>query len=335
MMVLRICVRRLGRLPQMLVVDGGKEFRSRYFEALLNSYGCHKKYRPWAKPRYGSVIERLFGTANTTFVFNLLGNTQASKTARQMTKAVNPKHQAVWQLPDLYDFLCEWAYEVYDQEMHPTLGQSPCEAWEQGLDLGGPREHRRIRYDDVFRVLTLPSSPRETALVYRNHGIQFHYLLYWNDVLASPGVVGTKVKLRFDPFDISHVYAFVHNHWVECITPTHYGQFHGHSEREITLASAELREQARRSHIRTPIDAKRLADFLAKIEAHEAVLIQRQRDIENQVVVYRIEQTRERTSEALQPASLDTTRQNDVTTPQASRFGPIDLTTLQVYEEFR
>jgi putative transposase len=137
----------------------------------------HKKYRPWAKPRYGSVIERLFGTANTTFVFNLLGNTQASKTARQMTKAVNPKQQAVWQLPDLYDFLCEWAYEVYDQETHPTLGQSPREAWENGLDLGGQREHRRIRYDDVFRVLTLPGSPRETALVYRNHGIQFHYLL--------------------------------------------------------------------------------------------------------------------------------------------------------------
>jgi len=165
MMVLRVCVRRLGRLPQTMVVDGGKEFRSRYFEALLNSYSCHKKYRPWAKPRYGSVIERLFGTANTTFVFNLLGNTQASKTVRQMTKAVNPKNQAVWQLPDLYTFLCEWAYEVYDQEQHPTLSQSPREAWENGLDLGGPRDHRRIRYDDIFRVLTLPGSPRETALV--------------------------------------------------------------------------------------------------------------------------------------------------------------------------
>jgi hypothetical protein len=56
------------------------------------------------------------------------------------------------------------------------------------------------------------------------------------------------------------------------------------------LASAELREQNRESHVRTPIDAKRLADFLAKIEAYEAVLLQRQRDIENQIVVYHIEQ---------------------------------------------
>lgn len=335
MMVLRICVRRLGRLPQMLVVDGGKEFRSRYFETLLNSYAVSKKYRPWAKPRYGAVIERLFGTANTQFIFNLLGNTQASKTARQMTKAVNPKNQALWQLPDLYDFLCEWAYEVYDQEKHPALSQSPRKAWESGLDLGGPREHRRIRYDDVFRVLTLPGSPRETALVYRNHGIQFHYLLYWNDVFASPGVVGTKVKLRFDPFDISHIYVYVHNHWVECITSSYYGQLHGHSEREIMLASAELREQNRDSHVRTPIDAKRLADFLAKIEAHESVLLQRQRDIENQVVVYHIEQNRVQAAEVPRSASLQTLRQSDATEQLASRFAPVDLTTLQVYEEFR
>src|SRR5260370_36550568 len=70
---------------------------------------------------------------------------------------------------------------------------------------------------------------------------------------------------------------YVHNHWVECITSSYYGQLHGHSEREIMLASAELREQNRESHVRTPIDAKRLADFLAKIEAYEAMLLQRQR----------------------------------------------------------
>jgi putative transposase len=335
MMVLRVCVRRLGRLPQMLVVDGGKEFRSRYFEALLNSYACHKKYRPWAKPRYGSVIERLFGTTNTEFVFNLLGNTQASKAARQMTKAVNPKQQAVWQLPDLYDFLCEWAYEVYDQQTHPALGQSPREAWESGLDLAGQREHRRIHYDDVFRILTLPGSPRETALVYRNRGIQFHYLLYWNDVLASPSVVGTKVPLRYDPFDISHVYAYVHNHWIECITPSYYGQLHGHSEREIALASAELHAQNQHSHVRTPIDAKRLAEFLAKIEAHEAVLLQRQRDIENQVVTYHLEQNQPQTREVPGPVPKGSLQESETAQRLPSRFASVDLTTLQVYEEYR
>src|SRR5438034_7592463 len=97
-----------------------------------------------------------------------------------MTKAVNPKNQAVWQLPDLYDFLCEWAYEVYDQQTHPALGQSPREAWENGLDLGGQREHRRIRYDDVFGVSI---SKREKCTLRKTEGLD--YLLTWLHIMID------------------------------------------------------------------------------------------------------------------------------------------------------
>jgi hypothetical protein len=62
MMALRECVRRHGRLPQILVVDGGREFESVYFETLLARYECIRKTRPGAQPRFGSVCERLFGT---------------------------------------------------------------------------------------------------------------------------------------------------------------------------------------------------------------------------------------------------------------------------------
>jgi putative transposase len=65
MMAIRICVQRFGRFPQAIVVDGGKEFHSVYFDTLLARYHCTKKTRPAAKPRFGSVIERLFGTTNT------------------------------------------------------------------------------------------------------------------------------------------------------------------------------------------------------------------------------------------------------------------------------
>ena len=86
MMTLRECVWRYGRLPQTLIVDGGSDFRSTYFEVLLAYYSCTKATRPWAKPRYGSVCERLFGTANTQFVYNLTGNTQITKQVRQVTE---------------------------------------------------------------------------------------------------------------------------------------------------------------------------------------------------------------------------------------------------------
>ncbi|MGZ3625070.1 MAG: TnsA endonuclease N-terminal domain-containing protein [Ktedonobacteraceae bacterium] len=154
MMTLRECVWRYGRFPQTLVVDGGPDFRSVYFEALLAYYSSTKATRPWAKPRYGSVCERLFGTANTQFVYNLTGNTQITKQVRQVTKSVDPKHQAVWTLGDLYAYLAEWAYEVYDQEIHPALEMSPREAFKAGLARSGTRLHCTIDYDETFRFFS-------------------------------------------------------------------------------------------------------------------------------------------------------------------------------------
>jgi putative transposase len=125
MMVLRQCVRLHGRLPQIIVVDGGAEFRSTYFDTLLARYECIKKTRPPAKARFGSVCERLFGTTNTQFIYNLRGNTQITRNVRQVTKSVNPKGKATWPLGKLYDRLCEYAYKVYDTIDHYNPGTKP------------------------------------------------------------------------------------------------------------------------------------------------------------------------------------------------------------------
>ena len=74
MMLIRRCVERHGRLPNTLIVDGSKEFRSIYFETLTAAYEIVTKQRPGGKPRYGSLIERMFGTVNTQFLHTLKGN---------------------------------------------------------------------------------------------------------------------------------------------------------------------------------------------------------------------------------------------------------------------
>ena len=158
MMALRICVQRHQRLPQECFVDRGPEFGSVYFETLLTRYFVTKKDRPTAQPRMGSVIERLFGTTQTEFVYTLLGNTQASKRPRQMTRAVDPRRLAVWTLERFSARLCQYVYEVYDQMDHPTLGQSPREAFAQGMQLAGMRTHRLIPYSEEFLILSCPTT---------------------------------------------------------------------------------------------------------------------------------------------------------------------------------
>ena len=284
MLALRECVRRHQRLPETVVVDGGPEFESVYFETLLARYGCAKKTRPAARPRFGSVCERLFGTTNTRFVHTLAGNTQLVRLRGKVTKGVDPKGQACWTLGALATRLCEWAYEVYDALDHLALGQSPREAFAAGLQLGGQRPQRRIAYDDDFRMLTLPTTQKGTAKLQPGRGVRLHCIYYWSDVFVDPEAEGTQVPVRYDPFDAGVAYAYVKKRWVRCISE-HYARFAGRSEREVQLASAELRRRQQRHGQHLRITARQLADFLASLEAEEVVLEQRLRDTEARSVL--------------------------------------------------
>jgi len=276
MMVLRECVRRHGRLPQILVVDGGKEFESIYFETLLARYECTKKTRPPAKPRFGSVCERLFGTS-TQLIYSLAGNTQITKNVRQVTTSVNPKNHAVWTLEFLYSRLCAWAYEFYDTTMHPALGQSPRDCFTLGLQRSGNRPHRQIQYDDEFCMMTLPTTAKGTALVNCGKGVKINHLHYWSTVFRDPAVECTRVPVRYDPYDAGTAYAYVGNRWVSCYSE-HFSSFRGRSEREMMIAAAELRKRSQDHSREFQMTARRLAGFVASAEAEESLLIQRLQD---------------------------------------------------------
>lgn len=277
MMVLRECVRRYHRLPQTVVVDGGPEFASVYFETLLARYECTKKTRPMAQPRFGSVCERLFGTTNTQFVHTLAGNTQLRRNVRQVTKSVDPKEHACWTLDHLAVRLDEWAEEIYETIEHPALGTSPRDAFATGMAQSGHRPHRVIPFDDDFRMLTLPTTRKGTATVHPRRGVTINAIAYWCETFVDATIEQTAVPVRFDPFDAGVAYAFVKDRWVRCISEYH-AQFAGRSEREIRLATSELRRRQQQHARQAPVTAQKLAAFLASVEAEELLLEQRLRD---------------------------------------------------------
>lgn len=281
LLVLRASVRRFGRLPQTLVVDGGKEFESVYFETLLARYEITKKTRPSAQPRFGSICERLFGTANSELIHRLAGNTQITRNVRQVTRANDPRLAACWTFGALFEALEEWADTVYDTLPHPALGQSPRAAWDEALARTGQRSHRLIADDESFRMLTLPTTLKGEARVQPGHGVKINYLYYWNELFQRPDVEGTSVPVRYDPFDAGTAYAFVRGQWVVCRSQ-HYLVFQGHSERELQRATVELRRHHQLHAGQFSITAHRLADFLTSLEGREALLLQQLRDHEAQ-----------------------------------------------------
>jgi transposase InsO family protein len=331
MMILRQCVKLHGRLPQIVVVDGGPEFSSTYFETLLARYECIKKTRPKAKARFGSVCERLFGTTNTQFIYNLRGNTQIIRNVRQVTKSVNPKGLATWPLGNLYERLCEYSYEVYDTITHPALGETPHSTFIEGLALTGRRPQRYIPYDDDFVMWTLPTTPKGTAKVLAGRGVKIHHIYYWSDAFRDPAIENTQVAVRYDPFEVGLAYAFVGKRWVRCYSE-YYSVLHGRSEKELMIATNELRALKNSHSQQFTVTAKKLADFLESVEAEEAMLVQRLCDAEGRKVLEKINGSAPAAHPQEHSVVKNARSSSDTEAEEPSSENETEM--LEIYEEF-
>ncbi|MBD1864000.1 MULTISPECIES: Mu transposase C-terminal domain-containing protein [Trichocoleus] len=328
MMVLRICVDKWRRLPQIIVVDRGSEFDNVYFDVLLAHYRITKKQRPSAKPRNGSVMECLFGIADQEFWHNLMGNTQIMKSVRQVTKKVDPKNNAVWTLARLYLFFRIYCDEIYDTSPHPAIRMSPRDTFRIGLERSGLRGHTLISPEE-FKYWSMPE-PRDRGgqRQVTAKGVKIHYIWYWHEsfktIRRRSRVV--KVDVRFDPFDITVAYAYVDGEWVRC-RPKRLSELEilsGRSEKEMLTAAEEIR-RLNKLQGRDFIDVtdKKLAEFFKHVEMAETALstawrdakkkiaIQHWRDVERQIIHALIEESE------IEPETNHLLRLLNLPTPQA------------------
>jgi len=279
MAVIRNAVRRYGRIPKTIVVDQGSDFESLYFEALLARLETHKKSRPAAKGRFGSVIERFFGVNNQAFVHNLRGNSQSLQRPRSMSPSHDPRTLAVWTLPALTDAFEEFVDNTYACLKHPALGMTPKEAMARGLAMTGCRDHILIPYTEDFNRLCMPTTIAGKALVRSGRGIKIKGIFYWHPGFREATITGTKVHIVYDPFDVSRAYALVNGDWVLCRSE-HQAFFERRTEREIATISQEIRVLHHMADIRRAINAGDIAAYVGKARESETVLLQQRRDAE-------------------------------------------------------
>jgi hypothetical protein len=159
------------------------------------------------------------------------------------------------------------------------VGQSPREAFQTGIEASGIRPERMIPYDQEFLMATLAATPKGTAKVMPGRGVKINHIYYWSSSFQAPGLENQPVAVRYDPFDAGTAYAFVEGRWVRCHSE-YYTILHGHSERELMLASSELRKRQQCHSQGLVITARRLAGFLQSVEADELLMAQRLRDQE-------------------------------------------------------
>src|SRR5258708_22770300 len=71
MMVVRICVQRFERLPQSLVVDGGREFHGLYFFNFFGPYSSSTKTPRLCQPQFWSCCAPVFIRHTHQIIYNL------------------------------------------------------------------------------------------------------------------------------------------------------------------------------------------------------------------------------------------------------------------------
>lgn len=269
MQLFRKLVRKYHRLPRTIIVDNGSEFRSEYFQTFCATYGIRIEYRPPATPRAGSPVEGFFNRFNV-FLHTSKGNARPGQNPRSLDKNFAPAKRAVWTLLALEQEYKPRAIALLNAAIDPVRGISHHEIYTRSIQESGLRLGQRIAYDQAF--LALSALPRKKDLQVTRDGIVVGKVAYWCEAFRDPGVQGSAVPVRDEPFDISRKYAFVKGAWNLCRTERFRVELEGRTDVEIEVASKELAVRLKREP-----ELDEVVDFLLDMQGIERRLADEQR----------------------------------------------------------
>jgi putative transposase len=259
-LVMRDCVRRHDCLPETIVVDNGREFDSVYFEACLARLGVNKQSRPPGDPRYGSAVERVFGTLKEEFVLTLPGNTRNIATDRGKSTSHKGQAQATLSLLDMHDLLEHYFFEVYNRHASGNRLLSPTVRMDDGLRLFSMCGIK-TNFDYAFLVATAIECEKPIKLD-PQRGLRHNGLFYFHPGLRTLPP-DSKVEIREEPWDKSCIYALVKNEWIQCLQ--------GPRQQRTTFTAAMICQSVSWLDTTVSRDAAKIGRLIAVDEMNEIV----------------------------------------------------------------
>lgn len=187
-----------------LVVDNGSDFHSIALEDLAKRFGTTIQYCPRAKPRYKGKIERLYGTMNRGLFHTLPGTTFSNIVEKDEYDSLG---NAVISLEKLHEIVHIWIVDLYHQKKQTAIGEPPASRWRKhitGMPIPVP-----ACVTDLDATLAVPFERTLTR-----NGIEHLTLEYNSDecgLYLARMKGSTKVKCRYNPNDLGHIYIEEHD----------------------------------------------------------------------------------------------------------------------------
>ena len=197
-------------LPLEICVDLGSAFIS---EALLDMcllLAIDKIDTPAASPWLKPLVESQYSTIGRGLLSNLPSHTKMDRNVRSLVE--QGKCPAV-SLENFYEILLMWICDIYQRTPHGDEEITPCEVWNDQIELFPPRSPRSVAALDI--ALGIVARPKIQA-----YGIQINSLRYSSIELLSyrfllAGKDNTvKIKWYRDNLEFIHVHDHVRDVWI-------------------------------------------------------------------------------------------------------------------------
>ncbi|MBM7842182.1 Mu transposase C-terminal domain-containing protein [Herpetosiphon giganteus] len=188
-------------LAETLIIDNAKELIGRDLEEACGQLGIILERMPVRTPWFKAAVERYFKTQNTGLLHLLPGTTFSNVL---MKGDYNAGGEACLSLAAFLKILHIFLLDIYAQRWNSSKKAVPAKLWEEGM-LSGilPSLHTSAEETRILLMRT------ETRVIQRS-GIEFECLYYRNLELARLRSLLPKnerrVKIKFDPSDISTIY---------------------------------------------------------------------------------------------------------------------------------
>ena len=188
-------------IPSTLVIDNGREFIGRDLSDACLSLGIILQQTPVRTPHFKAGIERNFGTLNTGLFHTLPGTTFSHPQDRGDYDSLE---QACVYLSDVEKLFNLYVVDVYAEDFHRGLEAVPARRWEEALQAGFLPTLPRVSND--LHVLL----GRIEWRVVWHYGVDFESIRYNCDNLIEvrTKLKGEKVKIKYNPGDLSYVHVF-------------------------------------------------------------------------------------------------------------------------------
>lgn len=214
-MVIRDCVRRHGRLPELLVVDGGPEFDSVNFTVALASLRVTRAQRPPSHPRFGKEVERLFGSFKECFARGLPGFVADVSYARKISSSLSGNSRADLQLHELLPVLEAYVFDGYNHGPKPGELRSRREIRAE-TDTVFPFSGAHLEYNTEFLIQTAIEAPHRSYTLVDGRGIRLYGRWYTSPALMRYRDYKKRLIVRYETLDHSIIYVCIERTWQVC-----------------------------------------------------------------------------------------------------------------------